>query len=295
MMSNPLRLLLTSVLLLSQWGGVYADDEPNALQRVQQKGVLEVAVYQSLPPYSFREEGRIVGVDADVARALAAQLGVAASIRAVGADENMEDDLRNNVWKGHYLGGGVADLMLHVPFDPEFAQENDRALFLAPYFREQLVVAIGNLQGGRRADPFELFTEAKVGVELDTLADFYLLSAYAGRIREQVVHFNNYTEAVAALKAGELAGVVGPRGEVEFAIGDARQDYSVGPVQMPGLRQTGWDLGGAVKVGNDALASALIDAMRAIRADGTLATIFEQYGITYQQPSRLDDRIQVAD
>ena len=170
MMSNPLRLLLTSVLLLSQWGGVYADDEPNALQRVQQKGVLEVAVYQGLPPYSFREKGRIVGVDADVARALAAQLGVAASIRAVGADENMEDDLRNNVWKGHYLGGGVADLMLHVPFDPEFAEENDRALFLAPYFREQLVVAIGNVQGGCRADPFELFTEAKVGVELDTLA-----------------------------------------------------------------------------------------------------------------------------
>ena len=88
---------------------------------------------------------------------------------------------------------------------------------------------------------------------------------------------------------------MGPRGEVEFAIGDARQDYSVGTGANAGSASDRWDLGGAVKVGNDALASALIGAMRAIRADGTLATIFEQYGITYQQPSRLDDRIQVAD
>ena len=81
-------------------GRCLADDEPNALERVQQKGVIEVAVYQGLPPYSFREKGRIVGVDADVARALAEQLGVAASIRAVGADENMEDDLATTFGRG---------------------------------------------------------------------------------------------------------------------------------------------------------------------------------------------------
>lgn len=290
MLSNPVRLFLSCVLLLSQWAGVRAEDEPNALERVQQQGTLEVAVYQDLPPYSFRKNGRVVGVDVDVARALAEKLGIAASIRAVGADENMEDDLRNNVWKGHYLGGGVADLMLHVPYDEEFAEENDRVLFLAPYFREQLVVAIGKNHGNRTAT-FELFTREKVGVELDTLADFYLLSAYGGQIRDQVVHFKNYTEAGAALKNGELAGVVGPRGEVEYVLGEDRLDFAVGPVQMPGLRQTGWDLGGAVKAGNEALAAALVEAMAVIRSDGTLVAIFEKYGITHQQPSQVSDGI----
>ena len=155
------------------------DEGPSALERVTARGALDVAVYKDFPPFSYSEKGQVVGIDVDIARALAEHLGVSASIRAVGADENMEDDLRNNVWKGHYLGGGVADLMLHVPYDDEFGRRNDRVALVAPYFREQIVVAV---PAGRSdiSSLMDLFTEQKVGVELDTLADFYLLSAYGG-------------------------------------------------------------------------------------------------------------------
>ena len=283
--AGPLAAMAVLWTLLSP--ALFAEEEATALQRIEERGVLEVAVYADFPPFSYRNErGRVVGIDVDIAHALAKQLGVVAAIRAVGADENMEDDLRNNVWKGHYLGGGVADVMLHTPYDDAFAKENDRVSFIAPYYREQIVVAVpaGKNDG---ASPLERFTREKVGVELDTLADFYLLSAYNGRLRDQVVHFRNLGEAVDALRRGELSGVAGPRSEIEFALGESREAYAVGPVQMPGLRSSGWDLGAAVRHSSPDLAEALDQAMAAVRESGELQRIFEHYGSSYQLPSRI--------
>ncbi|MES9970079.1 MAG: transporter substrate-binding domain-containing protein [Candidatus Thiodiazotropha sp.] len=266
---------------------VTAEDEASALDRIRERGVLEVAVYNNFPPFSYRNDsGRIVGIDADIARALAKSLGVSAAIRAVGADESMEDDLRNNVWKGHYLGGGVADVMLHVPYDAAFAEENDRVRFVAPYYREQVVVAVAKGVGAN-LDPLDYFSREKVGVELDTLTDFYLLTAYDGKIRNQVVHFSNIGQAVAAMKKGEVAAVAGPRSEIEFALADEADNYAVGPIQMPGLRSSGWDLGAAVKEGNNALAEAVEEAMTQLRKQSSVSKIFAQYHSTYQLPSRI--------
>ena len=286
----PLIAALTLTLGLAAVPPLGADDgddaEPGALARVTGRGALEVAVYKDFPPFSSQVKGRVEGIDVDIARALAERLGVVAAIRAVGADENVEDDLRNNVWKGHYLGGGVADLMLHVPYDAAFGARNDRVTLIAPYFREQIVVAV---PAGRSdiSSLLDLFTEQKVGVELDTLADFYLLGAYNGGIREQVVHFPNLTAAAAALRAGELGGLVGPRSEIEAALGADRAGYSVGPVQMPGMLQSGWDLGGAVKEGADDLAQAIERAMAELRESGEIERIFARHGVTWQIPSRV--------
>ncbi|MES9834105.1 MAG: ABC transporter substrate-binding protein [Candidatus Thiodiazotropha sp. DIVDIV] len=289
-----MRRLLKAVVMtvMAAWwinstSVVHAEEGITALQRIHERGVLEVAVYADFPPFSYRSErGRIVGIDVDIAQALAKRLGVVAAIRAVGADENMEDDLRNNVWKGHYLGGGVADVMLHTPYDEAFAEENDRVSFIAPYYREQIVIAVAADNPGR-GSPLEIFTREKVGVELDTLADFYLLSAYSGRIRDQVVHYRTMGEAVEALKKGELSGVAGPRSEVEFALGDSHPSYAVGPIQMPGMRSSGWDLGAAVKEGNEDLAEAIDRAMIEVRETGELETIFQSHGSSYQLPSRI--------
>ena len=51
----------------------------------------------------------------------------------------MMDDLRNMVWRGHYLGYGPAHVMLHVPVDRNFIQGNRQSLIFAPYYRETVV------------------------------------------------------------------------------------------------------------------------------------------------------------
>ena len=175
--------------------------------------------------------------------------------------------------------------MLHVPYDAAFAEENDRVIILAPYYREQIVVAT---PAGVTEAPLELFTREKVGVELDTLADFYLLAAMDGRLRDQVVHYRSLGEAVAAMQRGELAGVAGPRAEIEFALGAQREGYAIGP--MPGLRRDGWDLGAAVKQGNDDLAVSIAESMQALREEGVIAEIFARYHASYRAPARIGQR-----
>ena len=86
----------------------------DGLETLRQRGRLRIAVYNDFPPYSI---GGGKGIDADLGRAIAAKLGLAAEIVGFNADEDMNDDLRNMVWKGHYLGTQPADLMLHVPVD----------------------------------------------------------------------------------------------------------------------------------------------------------------------------------
>ena len=127
-------LTLTALLLANP---LYA----GTLEEVKAKGVLSVSLYKEFPPYSFVTEGKQQGVDVAIAEALAKKLGVKSEIRLVGADENVEDDLRNNVWKGHYLGGGVTDVMLHMPYDNAFSEKVDKVKFVAPYQLEQVTFA----------------------------------------------------------------------------------------------------------------------------------------------------------
>jgi hypothetical protein len=49
-----------------------------------------------------------------------------AALLAFTAGENMDDDLRNMVWRGHYLGFGPADVLLHVPVDAPLMRKSSR-------------------------------------------------------------------------------------------------------------------------------------------------------------------------
>lgn len=276
---------LTALFTVTTSLALHANAEDTVWDKIQERGVLDVAVYNQLPPFSNREKGRAAGVDVDIAKALAKSLNLSASIRMVGADESMGDDLRNNVWKGHYLGGGVADLMLHVPYDPLFGMANDMVKLVAPYYREQIALAV-NPEFGQKEAALEIFTHEKIGVELDTMADFYLLSAYQGKIRPNVVHFRSITEATQALLNKEIVGVLAPRSELEKGMGERAADFRIGPIALSGLLQSGWDLGAAVKHNNKQLAAVIEDAMSKLRESGELAKIFQQHGITYQVPSR---------
>ena len=265
----------------------FAQAASSRLDDLREAGEITVAVYENFPPFSFREGNQLRGIDVEIARAFAAKIGVKPVIRVVGADESVEDDLRNNVWKGHYLGGGVADVMLHVPFDREFQHRNDRVRLVGAYYREQIVIAL-SAKHNPQSDVLELFTQEKVGVELDTLADFYLLTANGGRIRHNVVHFTNVSDAVAALLEQRLTGVMAPRSEIEGGAGKRMNELVlVEPGRLPGLMRTGWDLGLAVKQGHDALAEAVQTAVGELHSTGRLAEIFAAYGVTYQPAKQI--------
>ena len=110
------------------------------LDKVRASGILKVALYKDNAPYSDGKGQDMTGVDVALAQALATEMGLKLSLLPFDAGEKMNDDLRNMVWRGHYLGYGPADVMLHVPVDKFLMVENRQALIFAPYAREVLVV-----------------------------------------------------------------------------------------------------------------------------------------------------------
>ena len=59
----------------------------------------------------------------------------------MGADENVDDDLRNYVWKGPLIGGGVTNVMLHVPYNRELDIRNELIVLTGQYMNEVLGIA----------------------------------------------------------------------------------------------------------------------------------------------------------
>ena len=78
--------------------------EMSAMEKIKARGVLKVAVYKDNAPYSDGPNMDMQGVDISLAKALAAKLNLRLALLPFDAGENMNDDLRNMVWKGHYLG-----------------------------------------------------------------------------------------------------------------------------------------------------------------------------------------------
>ncbi len=275
---NFIFSLLISLLVLA--GGARAGED---FDEFMAKGSLRVAVYKNFAPFSFAKKGKTVGVDVDIARAIAKKLDLDIQIWAIGADENMEDDLRNAVWKGHYLGGGTADFMMHVPFDQEFAEENDKVVFFSPYANEAVVV-VRRASSAVEESVMQTFLKGKIGVELDTMPDFYLTSSSRGMFLNNIRHFMTVEEAIAAFVHGEVRSVVAPRSQIEAALGKDRSAFKFSPLEVSGRIRSNWDLAVAVKAGRQELIDAVKTALDELNRSGVVGEIYKKYGVTYTRP-----------
>jgi polar amino acid transport system substrate-binding protein len=284
MMTGLLRAGLVAAALLMGNAAVGEEGENgNALAELRAKGTIEIAVYADYPPYSSGNAGAgASGIDVDLARAIAQKLGLKLKLRMVAAGDNAGDDLRNHVWKGHYLGGGVADVMLHVGYDTLFAKQQPNVVLFAPYFHDSVVIAYNTNRIRQLQSPIAL-TEHKIGVEGDTISDHIMSSAYGGALRTAAVREPSLKDAVNALGAGEVDGVMGPQGELQGLLAEHPvRDIAYHAQEPVGLMRTSWDVGIAIKnTGEQSLSDAVDQAVRALKADGSLKKMFTAHGVTY--------------
>ena len=276
MRTERLRAGLALALALSG-AAAMADDAP---LRTRQAGVLRVAVYKDYPPFADREQG----IDVDVGTALAAKLGLKAEVRAYPDADSIDGDLRNIIWKGHPLWREqLADVMLHVPVDPHVIQKNDQVRIFGPYFRERLVVA-RNASRIPQLPTLQIFTTEKIGVEVETLEDRYLVGSFGGLLRENVVHFPTLIAATAALLKGDVSAVMGRQTLIEAGLGTSADRFVISAAPAPGLATSGWELGMAVKADNPELAEALARAIDALVREGVVERAFTSRGLSYRAP-----------
>lgn len=246
------------------------------------RGWIDIAVYEDFPPFSYLEDGKLTGVDVEIARLIAEDLGVEARVRAVGAGETVDTDLRNWVWKGPLVSGRVANVLMHVPYDTDLGCRNEQAVLTGTYYVEKLGVAWDRGTYDEAPTP-AYFRFDSVGVENDSLSDFYLSSAFGGQLKANVKRLPSYTDAMAALAAQEFGAVVGPLTQLQFGARKA-ESLSVSDVPMPGLSLGEWTLGVAVRHTYRQLGYAVDDAIQAGMQDGRIPAIFEEYGLTHRAP-----------
>ena len=256
------------------------------MDEVTRDGRLRVALYADNAPFSEMRDGTPVGIDVEVARALAEALKLTLDLRLVDAGENVDGDFRLNLWKGDLAGTPLADLMLHVPNDRLLGMRNEQVFLVRPYFDQRLAFAWAR----GRMEGFQSFPDIEghsVAVEGASASDLQILMADSGRYRENLKHFRNFDEAAKAFLAGEADILAGTRAGIEAALFAAKADGEAFPlveIALGGAVKTHWELGGAVRADSRDLGYAVGEALGALSEDGRLKAICARHGVTYSPP-----------
>ncbi|WP_273209422.1 substrate-binding periplasmic protein, partial [Marinobacter subterrani] len=260
---------------------------------IVESGYLKVGVYENFPPYSYQVDGEPRGIDIELGRRIAKAMGVEFKVHWIVPDETLGDDLRNNVWKGHYLARQrLADVMLRVPYDKQYAYMqdstgeyiNEQVVLFGPYQQETWQIAY-NPDTLDSVETVAVFQYHPIGVEIDTLPDFYLTSGLRGRMREQVRHYANVREAFGAMREGKVSAVMGMRAEIDHELAKLENaEFRAAGNGFPGIGKQVWDVGMAVKNSHRQLGYALEAIVDRLVKSGELDELFAHQDLRYSVP-----------
>ncbi len=218
-------------------------------------GKLTMATNAFFPPYEYYEGDKIVGIDAEIAEAIAAKLGLELVI------DNMEF---NSIITAVSTGAADFGLAGMTVTDERLLEVN----FSTSYAKG--VQSIIVKEGSAITSYDDLAAEGatyKIGVQLGTTGDIYASDEFG----ERVTQYNNGNEAVLALQAGDIdcviidnepakAFVAANEGLVVLDSSYADEDYAA-----------------CFAKGNDALLEAVNQAIEELIMDGTIDGIIEKY------------------
>lgn len=288
---NTLFYSMVSLCLLSLC--VANVTHARSLDDINESKYIVIAVYDNYLPFSARVEGVPSGIDVDIATHIAKTMNVELRLKWMTADESTEDDLRNNLWKGHFLDKTKADLMLRVPYDKDYTLKRDDVGLLvheqvhmfAPYHTETWKIVFDQ---SRLVDvpTMALFQYHPIGVEIDSIPQFYLMSAFRGSMAKNTRQFDTLALAVKGMQATKVDAVMGLRSQITaFHHTLDPKQYQLANNSFPLLGKQKWDIGMAVQTDYRALGYEVGDIVGAMVKDGTLAKIFAAHHSEYEVPA----------
>jgi len=286
------RLILLCLLLL---GLNTAQAQVRDFDSIVESGVLRVALYDDFAPYSFRQQGQPRGVDYELARQLAEGLGLELQVLWAPPGENLDADLRDYIWRGRLTHPGeLADVMLRVPYDREFAYKrnelgelvNELVVLFGPYQRERWQLAFDRRRLATLPSLAALRGHA-IGVEVDGVPSFYLSLFQGGLLRQQLRHYPSVAAAFAGLQGAEVDAVMAMRGEVDWLLQQAAEPNLVlADNAYPEMGRQIWEIGMAVHESNRQLAYALEEQVDAMILDGSMQHLYARYGLRFEKPEQ---------
>ena len=249
---------------------------------VVDSGKLVVFAYSDYAPYSWKDEaGEAQGIDVEIGRRFAESLGVDVEFLIRGADENLDDDLRVNIWKGDIVYGKYADVMMHVPYDREVDARNELAVLTSPYFQEQMAL-LHNRAIHPTVETFGRFVTNPIAVEVDTAGDFFLSNAFRGQLLQSIRRGRTFKDAQQLYTSEEVGALMGARAQMEWVAHESPDiDSQIVQPPMPGIVRTGWPIGIAVKHDSRDLGYALGDVLTEMIDSGDMKDLYARYGVEW--------------
>ena len=223
------------------------------------EGKLVMATNAAFPPYEYVEGGEIVGIDAEIAAAIAEKLGLELQI------DDMEFDAITEA-----VRGGKADIgMAGMTVTEERKESVD---FTSTYATGVQVVIV--TEDSAIASVDDLFAEGAnnvVGVQRNTTGDIYCSGDIEDAGLGTVARYSKGVEAVQALTTGKVDCVV---------IDNEPAKAFVASIEGLKILETEYiteDYAGAMNKENPELYAAVNAALEELIADGTVQAIIDKY------------------
>lgn len=223
-------------------------------------GKLTVGTSPDFPPFENLENDQYVGLDIDLAQALADKLGLELEMKTLQFDAIVPA----------VAAGGQVDLGISgITIDPEREEQVD---FSDSYYIDDLAVVAMKANADVTADTYADAlnqTGVIIAVQSGTTGESYAQENFPNATTQP---YGNATDAFAAMQAGQANAVI-----TNKAVGAKMVSESYTDAQVIKEIATGEEYGVAVSKDNSALLDAVNDALAAITDDGTLDSIVNKY------------------
>ncbi|MDD7114448.1 MAG: transporter substrate-binding domain-containing protein [Lachnospiraceae bacterium] len=215
-------------------------------------GVLTMATNAYFPPYEYYEGSDIVGIDAEIAQAIADKLGLELKI------EDMEfDSIITAVQTGKadmgLAGMTVTEERLQtINFSDTYATGIQSVIVK----EDSDIQTLDDLQG------------KKIGVQLSTTGDIYATDDYGA---DNVEQYNKGADAILALTQGKIDAVIIDN-QPALSFVDSNEGLRILDTEY--VQE---EYAACISKDNEALLDAVNGALAELKADGTIQSILDKY------------------
>ena len=215
-------------------------------------GVLTMATNAYFPPYEYYEGSEIVGIDAEIAQAIADKLGLELKI------EDMEFDSIITAVQTGKADMGLAGMTV----TEERLQTVNFSDTYATGIQSVIVKEDSDIQS------LDDLTGKKIGVQLSTTGDIYATDDYGA---ENVEQYNKGADAILALTQGKIdAVIIDNQPALNFV------DSNEG-LRILDTEYVEEEYAACISKDNEALLEAVNGALEELKADGTIQSILDKY------------------
>ncbi len=217
---------------------------------IGQEGVLRVGVNTEKSPLAGRGSEKIIGIDVDIAAALADQLGLKVQIEDIGTDA------------GKALEEGTVDIVM----GQETAEEDD-AIWHSPQYLPTGVVLFAK-EGSNAAVPTGAVTP-KIAAQISSKSAWAVTNAFG---EDALVSTNDLATAFSDLSKGDVDFVAS-----DAVIGMYAANLQDVPVEIACLLDTASGYCVGVKKDDTELQEAIQGALEAITGNGVVGVIEDKW------------------